>query len=149
MDNRPRILILNGPNLNLLGEREPEIYGTEDMDIILRRTGKLCPDAHLSFRQTNHEGDLIDLLHDAWRGGEYVGVVLNAGAYAHTSLALADAIAGIQIPVVEVHMSNTAAREPIRQKSLIAPVCRGTITGFGADSYRLAINALLYTLEDK
>lgn len=139
-----KILILNGPNLNMLGRREPEIYGNMPFDMILASLRGRFPEVNLLYSQSNHEGDLIDLIQAAPDDPECIGIVLNAGAYTHTSLALADAIAAIKpLPVVEVHLSNTASREPIRRQSLIAPQCRGSVTGFGALSYDLAIRALL------
>ena len=138
-----KILIINGPNLNLLGTREPEIYGRVSMDDYLKALSVDYPGVEIDYFQSNHEGDLIDRLHEAGFDSELAGIILNAGAYSHTSLALADAIRAIERPVVEVHISNTASRESIRQQSLIAPVCRGSIAGFGMDSYRLGIEALL------
>lgn len=135
-----KILILNGPNLNLLGKREPGIYGSETMESAL---AKLSEIAEIEYAQSNHEGTLIDELHRVGFDHSYAGIVLNAGAYTHTSLALADAIAAIELPVVEVHISNVHAREEIRHHSMIAPVCKGVICGFGLDSYRLAVEALL------
>lgn len=135
-----KILILNGPNLNLLGTRQPSVYGRATLaDILDGLRRRFDGRALLTDYQSNHEGDLIDAIQDF--DGD--GIVLNAGAYTHTSLALADAIAAVSTPVVEVHISNTAAREEIRRRSLIAPVCLGSITGFGADSYRLGVEALL------
>ena len=136
------ILVLNGPNLNLLGTREPEHYGTLTLADIERR---LCSEAEslgvtLAFRQTNSEGELVTWVQQA--AGEYDGIVLNAAAYTHTSVALRDAIAAVKLPVVEVHLSNVFAREEFRHHSYIAPVCRGSISGFGAMSYVLALRAL-------
>lgn len=140
----PKILIINGPNLNLLGTREPEVYGHVSMDEYLRALSVDYPGVEIDYYQSNHEGDLIDRIQEVGFDSDYAGIVLNAGAYTHTSLALADAIRAIDIPVVEVHISNTAARpEAIRHTSLIASACRGTITGFGMDSYRLGIESLL------
>lgn len=140
----PKILIINGPNLNLLGTREPEVYGHVSMDEYLRALSVDYPGVEIDYYQSNHEGDLIDRIQEVGFDSDYAGIVLNAGAYTHTSLALADAIRAIDIPVVEVHISNTGARpEAIRHTSLIAPACRGTITGFGMDSYRLGIESLL------
>lgn len=140
----PKILIINGPNLNLLGTREPEVYGHVSMDEYLRALSVDYPGVEIDYYQSSHEGDLIDRIQEVGFDSDYAGIVLNAGAYTHTSLALADAIRAIDIPVVEVHISNTAARpEAIRHTSLIAPACRGTITGFGMDSYRLGIESLL------
>lgn len=139
-----KILIINGPNLNLLGEREPEVYGRVSMDDYLKALAVDYPNVDIDYYQSNHEGDIIDMLQEAGSDSELTGVVLNAGAYTHTSLAIADAIRAIATPVVEVHISNTAARpEAIRHQSLISAACRGTITGFGMDSYRLGIEALL------
>lgn len=135
-----KVLILNGPNLNLLGRREPEIYGSETMDKVL---ADLRGKWEIEYFQSNHEGDIIDKIHEVGFNAEYAGIVLNAGAYTHTSLAIADAIAAIKIPVVEVHISNVHAREQIRHVSLISPVCRGVIAGFGVDSYRLGVEALV------
>lgn len=136
-----KILIINGPNLNLLGRREPEIYGTQSMDKCLESLKKVC---EIEYFQSNHEGAIIDRIQEAGFDGDYEGIVLNAGAYTHTSLAIADAIAAIPVPVVEVHISNVWAREPIRHKSLLSPVCRGVIVGFGLDSYRLAVESLIH-----
>lgn len=139
-----KILIINGPNLNLLGMRQPEIYGTESMEQYLEFLKECYKEADIEYFQSNHEGDIIDQIQRVgYDTDEYAGIVLNAGAYTHTSLAIADAIAAVKLPVVEVHISNVAAREEIRRRSFIAPVCRGTIAGFGMDSYRLAIEALL------
>lgn len=137
-----RILIINGPNLNLLGTREPGIYGSQTMDSVITGLRQRYPDIELLYYQSNHEGDLIDRIHAADKE-EISGIVLNAGAYTHTSLAIADAIAAVGVPVVEVHISNISSREPIRHNSMITPVCRGIIAGFGTDSYRLAIESLL------
>lgn len=138
-----KILILNGPNLNLLGRREPEIYGSNSMDDALAALRKEFPSVVLEYFQSNHEGDLIDRLHQAGADDLTVGVAFNAGAYTHTSLALRDAIAAISTPVVEVHISNVHSREQVRHTSMIADACRGVIAGFGLDSYRLAVSALL------
>lgn len=135
------ILILNGPNLNLLGVREPGIYGNRAFDGYLEELRRRYPAHELIYRQSNHEGALIDALHD-YGFGRADGIVFNAGAYTHTSLALADAIAAIAAPVVEVHISNVHQREEVRRRSMIAGACRGVIAGFGLDSYRLAIEAL-------
>lgn len=139
-----KILVINGPNLNLLGKREPGIYGHNSLDDINSTlSSQFAGQAMLEFRQSNHEGTIIDWLHQVGFDQSYAGVVLNAGAYTHTSLAIADAIAAISLPVVEVHLSNIFSREEIRHRSLIAPVCRGSISGFGAKSYSLAVQALL------
>lgn len=135
-----KILIINGPNLNLLGKREPGIYGSQSMETILEELSELC---EIEYFQSNHEGALIDKIHAVGFDESYNGIVLNAGAYTHTSLALADAIAAIEVPVVEVHISNVHAREEIRHKSLISPVCSGVIAGFGLQSYRWGVEALM------
>lgn len=140
----PKILIINGPNLNLLGKREPEIYGNDTLDAIAERMAKaFAGKAELEWWQSNHEGAIIDKLHEAGFDSRYKGIVLNAGAYTHYSLAIADAISAIAAPVVEVHLSNVFKREEVRHRSMIAPVCVGSISGFGEDSYRLGIEALL------
>lgn len=144
MSALPHVLVLNGPNLNFLGRREPQIYGhttlTDVIDELRRRyDGTLVID-HL---QSNHEGVLIDRLQAAADEPNLLGVVLNAGAYTHTSVALRDAVSSIApLPVVEVHLSNVQAREDFRHRSLIGAVCRGVIAGFGTNSYRLAVEAL-------
>ncbi|MBX7194325.1 MAG: type II 3-dehydroquinate dehydratase [Sandaracinaceae bacterium] len=139
------VVVLHGPNLNLLGTREPEIYGHETLPQLDAKLVSLGRELGLTVEclQSSHEGVLVDWLHAAAQRSDVLGVVLNAGAYTHTSLALHDAIAGIRLPCVEVHLSNVAAREEIRRTSLIAPACIGTISGFGADSYALGIRALV------
>ncbi len=136
-----KILIINGPNLNLLGTRQPEIYGDKTFDVYFAELKNRFPNVDLDYFQSNHEGALIDKLHEA--GNIYNGVILNAGGYTHTSVALADAVAGIRTPVVEVHISQIFAREKFRHHSYIAPICKGTISGFGLDSYRLALLSFL------
>ncbi|MBD5323395.1 MAG: type II 3-dehydroquinate dehydratase [Bacteroides sp.] len=138
-----KILIINGPNLNLLGRREPGIYGSNTMESCLASLRRRYPDIDIEYFQSNSEGALIDRIHAVGFDDTYRGIVLNAGAYTHTSLAIADAISAITLPVVEVHISNVASREPIRHTSLITSVCRGVIAGFGLDSYRLGIESLL------
>lgn len=139
-----KILIVNGPNLNLLGRREPGIYGSTGMDSCLADLRmRYVSDASIAYFQSNHEGAIIDELHRVGFDPELTGIVLNAGAYTHTSLAIADAIAAIERPVVEVHISNVHRREEVRHRSMISPVCAGVIAGFGLDSYRLGIEALL------
>lgn len=140
---RPEILIINGPNLNLTGRREPTIYGDRTMAEYLDTLAEEYPGLSITTMQSNHEGDIIDMLHERGFDADLRGIILNAGAYTHTSLAIADAIRAIEVPVVEVHISNTAAREPERHRSMIAPACRGTIAGFGLDSYRLAVEAIM------
>ena len=134
-----KILIINGPNLNLLGSREPGIYGSRSFDSYLPTLKGRFPEVDFGYFQSNHEGAIIDTLQQT----DADGVILNAGAYTHTSLAIADCIRAISIPVVEVHISNVMSREPIRHTSLIASACVGTIAGFGLDSYLLAAQALL------
>ena len=137
-----KVLILNGPNLNLLGMRQPGIYGTDSYDTICKRIEQRAKELKLEvqFYQSNSESALIDRLHACI--GEVDGVVLNAGAYTHTSYALRDAISAICLPVIEVHLSNVHARESFRHTSVIAPVCRGQISGLGVMSYLLALDAL-------
>lgn len=138
-----RILIINGPNLNLLGKREPGIYGNCSMESYLETLLSRYPNHSIEYFQSNHEGEIIDKLHEVGFDNDMEGIVLNAGAYTHTSLAIADAIAAINVPVVEVHISNVHAREEVRHHSMISRVCRGVIAGFGMNSYRLGIDAIL------
>lgn len=137
-----KILIINGPNLNLLGTREPQHYGTGTMDSVLDALKSQYPDVQFDYYQSNVEGFLIDRLHQTL-AEPCGGVVLNAGGYTHTSVALRDAITAIKVPVVEVHISNVHSREEFRHRSLISAVCKGVICGFGLDSYRLGVEALL------
>jgi 3-dehydroquinate dehydratase-2 len=144
----PKIVVLNGPNLNLLGEREPAVYGSAtlaDVEALCQATGARLG-VSVECLQSNHEGALVDALQAAGRGvraGEVLGVVLNAGAYTHTSVALHDAITGAQVPVVEVHISNVHAREAFRHHSYVAPAAAGIVIGFGVDGYALAIEGLV------
>ena len=133
------LLIINGPNLNLLGLRETSIYGSESFEDYLKTLISSYPDIKIDYMQSNHEGEIIDIMHQ--NGFSVDGIILNAGAYTHTSLAIADAISAITSPVIEVHISNIHKREPIRHHSMIAAACQGTIAGFGLGSYRLAIEA--------
>ena len=137
-----KVLVLNGPNLNLLGTREPEVYGSETLDDIAARLHERASELGLEvdIRQSNHEGHLIDWLQEAG-ASEAHAAILNAGGFTHTSVALRDAIAAISTPVIEVHLSNPQARESFRRRSLISGVCTGSISGFGALSYRLALDA--------
>lgn len=134
-----KIAIINGPNLNLLGVREPSIYGNEGFESYLKTLREKYNDVEISYFQSNHEGAIIDELQRV--GFDYDGIVLNAGAYTHTSIAIADAISAINTPVIEVHISNVHKREEFRHHSMISRVCKGVIAGFGLDSYRLAIEA--------
>src|SRR5512135_2953212 len=136
-----KILFLNGPNLNLLGQREPEVYGRTTLEDIEKRVRERATrlGVQVEFRQSNLEGQLVDWIQEA--KGKFDVIVLNAAAYTHTSIALRDAIAAVQVPTIEIHLSNVHAREDFRQKSLIAPVCCGQISGFGLNSYVLAVEA--------
>lgn len=136
-----KLLIVNGPNLNLLGKREPDIYGNHTFESYLETLKKRFPGVELDYFQSNVEGELIDCIQQA--DGRYDGIVLNAGGYTHTSVALADAIGGVDVPVVEVHISCILAREEFRHVSLIAPKCKGSVMGFGLDSYRLGVLSFL------
>lgn len=133
--------IINGPNLNLLGKREPEIYGSESFKDYLFKLKELFPEVELHYFQSNHEGALIDQLHEV--GFSTDGIILNAGAFTHSSIALRDAIAGISSPVIEVHISNVHARESFRHHSWLSAVCKGVIVGMGMKGYELAIRAFL------
>jgi 3-dehydroquinate dehydratase II len=141
------ILVLNGPNLNLLGVREPKTYGSETLADIeescLERAAAL--DLSLDFRQSNHEGQLIDWIQEARESAD--GIIINAGAYTHTSIAILDALRACELPIIEVHLSNVFARETYRHHSYISSVARGVICGFGAQSYILALEAIAYVLE--
>ena len=136
-----KILILNGPNLNLLGMREPEVYGNRSFKEYLDYLREKYRNVNIEYEQSNVEGKLIDKIHET--GFTYDGIILNAGGYTHTSVALADAVAAVTAPVVEVHISNTARRKVFRHTSFLSAVCVGTITGFGLNSYELGIQALL------
>ena len=142
-----QVLVLNGPNLNLLGTREPEVYGSDTLDDIVSELTAEAADRDVTVRavQSNIEGELVDALHDArdWASG----VIFNPGAYTHTSIALRDAITAVELPVVEVHLSNVHAREDFRSRSMVSGVCLGVVTGFGAIGYRLALDALLAHLD--
>ena len=142
-----QILLLNGPNLNLLGTREPDVYGSDTLDDIVAALSAEAKARDVEVRavQSNIEGELIDALHDARRWA--AGAVFNPGAYTHTSIALRDAISAIELPVVEVHLSNVHGRERFRRRSMITPVCLGVISGFGAKGYSLAFDALLDHLD--
>ena len=137
------IHIINGPNLNLVGKREPEVYGNRSLDQYLQELIGQYPQHTIDVFQSNIEGEIVDRLQAV--GFDDCGIILNAGGYTHTSVAIADAVAAITAPVVEVHISNIYAREPFRHKSLLSPVCKGIIAGFGLDSYRLALLSLSFS----
>ena len=136
-----KVIVINGPNLNLLGKREPSIYGSQGFDQFFKQLQNRFSELELHYFQSNIEGEMINKLHEV--GFSFDGVVLNAGAYTHTSIALADAISAITTPVIEVHISNVFKRESFRHHSYISPVCKGSISGFGLDSYRLAIASII------
>ena len=133
-----KLLIINGPNLNLLGKREKNIYGDQSFEDYFSTLKGKYPEANLTYFQSNSESEIIDKIHEV--GFEIDGIVINAGAFTHTSVAIRDAIAGVTSPVIEVHISNVHAREEFRHKSYISAVCKGVIAGFGLDSYRLAVD---------
>jgi 3-dehydroquinate dehydratase-2 len=137
-----RIQIINGPNLNLVGKREPTVYGNQSFEAYLLELKAQFPEAELDYFQSNTEGALIDKIHEV--GFSYDGIVINAGAYTHTSVAIADAIRSISVPAIEVHISNVFKREVFRHHSFLSDACKGCIVGFGMDSYRLAIDAVLH-----
>jgi len=139
--NKPKIIIINGPNLNLLGKRQTHIYGSQSFEIYFKSLIDKYPDLDLEYFQSNHEGAILDKLHDT--GFLYKGIVLNAGAYTHTSIALADAVAAITTPVIEVHISNIYEREEFRHHSYLEPVCKETIVGKGLPGYELAIDIIM------
>lgn len=141
------IIIINGPNLNLLGKREPSIYGNQSFEDYLEVLQKMYPAINISYYQSNIEGELINIIQET--GFLSDGIVLNAGAYTHTSVAIADAVSAIKCPTIEVHISNTQKREEYRHHSFLSPVCLGVILGFGLDSYRLAIEALIHVKKNK
>lgn len=141
-----KILIINGPNLNLLGKREPGVYGNQDFDSVVKQLKTQYAILDIEYFQSNIEGELIDKLHEA--GFNHDGIILNAGGYTHTSVALADAIKAIETPVVEVHISNIYGRETYRHVSITGKNCIGVITGFGMNGYKLGVEALLYHIND-
>lgn len=134
-----KLIIINGPNLNLLGKREPEIYGDQGFEAYLAKLRSKFPKVELSYFQSNIEGELIDILHEV--GFSYDGIILNAAAYTHTSVGIGDAVKAIEVPVIEVHISNVYAREEFRHKSFVSPSAAGIIIGFGLKGYELAIES--------
>ena len=136
-----KVIIINGPNLNLLGKREPTIYGNQSFEDYLEEMKKEFPEVSLTYYQSNVEGELIDKIHEV--GFSYDAILINAGGYTHTSVALADAISAVDTPCIEVHISQPVARESFRHTSLIAATCKGSISGFGMDSYRLGLLSVL------
>lgn len=140
-----KVQIINGPNINLLGKREPSVYGARSFDDYLVELKERYPQVEFDYYQSNVEGEMINKIHEV--GFDYDGIILNAGAYTHTSIALQDAIRAITAPVIEVHISNVHRREEFRHKSMIACACVGVICGFGLDSYRLAVEALMVKRE--
>lgn len=136
-----KIVIINGPNLNLLGKREPSVYGNETFETFFSDLKIEFPDIEFTYYQSNHEGSIIDKIHET--GFDFDGIILNAGAYTHTSIAIADAISAINTPVIEVHISNVFKREPFRHHSYLSAVAKGTICGFGLNSYKLAVFSLI------
>ena len=139
--SRMQIIIINGPNLNLLGTREPDTYGDTSFQIYFEQLKTVFPTLEIHYYQSNVEGEIINKLHEV--GFTYDGIVLNAGGYTHTSVAISDAIAAIEVPVVEVHISNVHAREDYRHHSLLAKNCKGIVTGFGLKSYEMAVDSFL------
>ncbi|MBR5640201.1 MAG: type II 3-dehydroquinate dehydratase [Muribaculaceae bacterium] len=135
-----KISIINGPNLNLIGKREPEIYGTQSLEYYFQLLVAAYPDVQFTFFQSNVEGEIVNEIHRV--GFDSDGIVINAGAYTHYSLAIADALRSVPSPAIEVHLSNVYSREELRHRSVLAPACVGVIAGFGLDSYRLAVEAL-------
>lgn len=136
-----KIQIINGPNLNLLGMREPEVYGSNSFNDYLQLLRSEFPELEISYFQTNVEGEIINKLHEAGYGCD--GIILNAGGYTHTSVAIRDAIKAVPAPVIEVHISNVHSREEFRHNSIISAVCKGVIAGFGLDSYQLAVESII------
>lgn len=142
-----KILLINGPNLNLLGIREKSIYGNSSFETYFLTLKNTFPDLYLEYYQSNIEGEIINKIHET--GFDFDGIIINAGAYTHTSVAIRDAISGVKTPVIEVHISNVLTRENFRHESIIGPVCIGSIMGFGLDSYRLGIEALKQYVKSK
>ena len=140
-----KVLVINGPNLNLLGSRKPDVYGNKNLDQVNDSIRATLPEIDFDFFQSNHEGELIDRMQDA--DGKYEGIVLNPGAFTHYSFAIRDAIEAVEIPIIEVHISNVHGREDFRRQSVVADVCCGTISGFGVHGYILAVKALQYEMK--
>lgn len=136
-----KVKIINGPNLNLLGKRQPDIYGSSDFKSFLKKLKEKYPDIEIEHYQSNVEGELINMIHEI--GFTYDGIIINAGGYTHTSVSIADALFAVETPAVEVHLSNTLAREEFRHVSFISQACKGSVMGFGLDSYRLGLEALI------
>ena len=136
-----KLIIINGPNLNLLGKREPEVYGNEPFENYFDKLKKRFPDVELSYFQSNIEGEIVDKIQEV--GFSYDGIIINAGGYSHTSVAIRDALAAVKTPAVEVHISNVFAREEFRHTLLLAPVCRACVTGFGLKGYAMAVENLV------
>lgn len=141
------LLIINGPNLNLLGKREPEIYGSRSFEEYLQELKAIFPKHTLHYYQSNHEGELIDKIQSA--GFQLDGILLNAGGYTHTSVALADAVAAVPAPVIEVHISNPNSREDFRRQSYLSPYCKAVVSGFGLESYKLGLQGLISLLDER
>ncbi len=137
------ILVLNGPNLNMLGKRDPDQYGTATLEQIEDTLKSAFDDVDFTFTQSNHEGELVEVIHELVRSSDYDGLVANFGAYTHTSIALRDALSMVEVPKIEVHLSNIHAREKFRSKSMTGEVCDGIITGLGVDSYKLGVDAVI------
>jgi len=135
------LLIINGPNLNLLGIREKSVYGAKSFDTYMKELEAIFPEINFVYFQSNVEGEIVNKIHEF--GFDSDGIIINAGAYTHTSVAIRDAIAGVKVSVVEVHISNTISREEFRHKSIIGPVCKGCIMGFGLQSYKLAVQSFV------
>lgn len=136
-----KVKLINGPNLNLLGKRQTDIYGTNDFNSFLKKLREQYPDIEIEHFQSNIEGEIIDMIHEI--GFSYDGIIINAGGYTHTSVSIADALYAVETPAIEVHLTNILAREEFRHVSFIAQACRGSIMGFGLDSYRLGLEALI------
>ena len=142
-----KIKIINGPNLNLLGRRQTDIYGTSDFTSFLKKLQEKYPEIELDYYQSNVEGEIVNMIHEV--GFSYDGIIINAGGYTHTSISIADALVAVETPAIEVHLTNILAREEYRQMSFIAHACSGSIMGFGLDSYRLGLEGLIEIVRRK